>query len=182
MKHQMRVMCPLLLIVMATAFAGDQASDPASLRLLFSEVKAGSMATENYCTLVFANHHYHFEKANRKMGKDRDRKIYEGELSEGDWTALKNILDARELRELKVDEDVPSLVIQDAHTFTISIARDAKFQNMEFLDNRSRKPYENQLKPLLDWWKTFRSQRLVESNASPDSRCALDSTRGVFSQ
>jgi len=59
----------VLVITAAAAFARDQAADPASLRLLFSEVQAGTMASEHYCTLVLANRLYHFEKANRKMGK-----------------------------------------------------------------------------------------------------------------
>jgi hypothetical protein len=72
-------------------------------------------------------------------------------------------------------------VIQDAHTYTISVARDAKFQNMEFLDNKSRKPYEKQLKPLLEWWKAFRHTHDTESAAPIDSRCSLDSTHAVYS-
>jgi len=58
---------------------------------------------------------------------------------------------------------------------TISVAREAKYQNMEFLDNKSRKPYESQLKPLLGWWKAFRGGHMAESSAPPDSRCSLNS-------
>jgi len=72
--------------------------------------------------------------------------------------------------------------MEDVHTFTISVARGSKFQNMEFLDNKSRKPYESQLKPLLRWWKSFRGGRMVESKARPDEKCSLDSTHGVYSQ
>jgi len=52
---------------------------------------------------------------------------------------------------------------------------------MEFLDNKSRKPYEEQLKPLLQWWKAFRGSRLTESTVPADPRCALDSSHAVFS-
>ena len=139
------------------------------------------MASEQYCTLVFADRHFHAEKATRKLGKDKDRRVYEGELSEADWNALGGVLDNKDFQALNVPQGVPPLVIQDAHTYTISVARDTKFQNLEFLDNKSRKPYEKQLKPLLDWWKTFRHAHATASNAPVDSRCSLDNTRPVFS-
>src|SRR6266496_6758915 len=104
------------------------------------------------------------------------RRVYEGQLSEADWSALGGILDSKEFRELKVPASVAPLVVENSHPYTISVARDKGFQNMEFLNNHSRKPYESQLKPLLQWWKSLRSAHLPESNASPDSRCSLDST------
>ena len=116
------------------------------------------------------------------MGKDRTRKVFEGQLSDADWNALGGILEDKGLRELVVPQGMTPLVIQDAHTITISVARDAKYQNMEFLDNKSRKPYESQLKPLLEWWKSLRGGRMAESKAPPDPKCSLDSTHAVFSQ
>jgi hypothetical protein len=160
----------------------DEVAKGAAVRLQLNEVQAGSMASEQYCTVVFADHHFHSEKASRSHGKDTDRKVYEGQLSEADWNSLGGIIDSDGFRALNVPQDVPPLVIQDVHTITISVARGARFQNMEFLDNKSRKPYETQLKPLLQWWKSFRGQRPAESKAAPDARCALDSTHAVFSQ
>lgn len=184
MRYQILLFCVVLGIGLGAAGGGpDQtAAGGPALRLLLSEVQPGTMASEQYCMLVFADRHYHSEKANRKTGKDRDRKVYEGELSEADWNALTGILENKDLRDLNVIQSVPPLVIEDAHTFTISVARDAKFQNMEFLDNKSRKPYEAQLKPLLSWWKSFRGGHKIESKAPPDSRCSLDSTHAIFSQ
>ncbi|MBI3474816.1 MAG: hypothetical protein HY010_03735 [Acidobacteria bacterium] len=165
------------------AAASDQPPASASLlRLLLSEVQAGTMASEQYCALVFADRRIHFEKATRKMGKDKDRKVYESQLSEGDWNALNTILDDKGLRELRLPQGVPPLVIEDAHTIAISISRDTKYQNMEFLDNKSRKPYEARLKPLLGWWKSQRSGHMTASTAAPDPKCSLDNAHGVFSQ
>jgi hypothetical protein len=176
------ILCGVLGIGLAAAAFPDEMAKGTAVRLILSEVQAGSMASEQYCTLVFADRHFHYEKASRKMGQDRDRKVYEGELSQSDWDALTGILDSKEFRELNVPPEVPPLVIEDAHTFTISVARGSKFQNMEFLDNKSRKPYEVQLKPLLRWWKSFRGSRMAESKAPPDAKCSLDSTHGVYSQ
>jgi len=162
------------------AGSGDVAKGP-SLRLFFSEVQAGAMASEHFCALVFADRRFHYERASRSVGRDRDRKVYEGELTQTDWDALTGILDNKEFRDLNVPQGVPPVVIEDAHTVTISVARGNQFQNMEFLDNKSRKPYESQLKPLLRWWKSFRSTRMQESKAQPDARCSLDSSHGVFS-
>lgn len=139
------------------------------------------MASEQYCALVFADRRFHYERANRKVGKDRDRKVYEGEMSQADWDSLTGILESKEFRDLNVPQGLAPIVIEDAHSFTISVARGNKFQSMEFLDKKSRKPYESQLKPLLIWWKTFRRGHMVESKAATDSRCAPDSTHAVFS-
>lgn len=172
--------CVLGIGLAASTGPAEPAKGPA-LRLLLSEVQPGTMATEQYCMLVFADRRFHAEKANRKMGKDRDRKVYEGELSESGWNALGEILDRQEFRDLNVPLTVPPMVIEDMHVYTISVARGSRFQNMEFLNNKSRRPYESQLKPLLQWWKTLRSSQMPESEAPPDSRCLLDSTHAVFS-
>src|SRR5437667_4301364 len=136
-RQMITIFCAVLgLVMMMTADSNRAAHDGAPIRLLLSEVQAGTMASEQYCTLVFANRHFHSEKATRKMGKDRDRKVYEGELSEADWNALGGILDNKGFRDLNVERTVSPLVIEDAHTYTISVARETKYQNMEFLDNK----------------------------------------------
>jgi hypothetical protein len=176
-------LCSFLLGAAVTAMAGSgQAAQSPAIRLLLSEVQPGSMSADQYCTLVFMDHRFHSEKASRHHGQDTDRKIYEGELSEEQWNALAGILDNKDLRDLKVPQGVPPLVMQETHPYTISIARDGNYQNMEFLTSRSLKPYEPQIKPLLQWWRSLRGQRMSPSNASPNDRCSLDSTHGIFSQ
>jgi hypothetical protein len=181
MTRPIKVLCVVLGIGLAATADSQPANGAPPLRLMLSEVVAGSMASEQYCTLVFEGHRFHSEKATRKTGKDRDRKVYEGDMSEAEWNTLGAILEDKQFREINVPQGVTPLVIEDAHTYTISVARDSKFQNMEFLNNKSRKPYEAQLKPLLGWWKTFRGRRMAESTISPDSRCSLDSSHAVFS-
>jgi len=181
MIRPMIVLSVVLGIGLAAHAGSSEPAKGAALRLKLSEVQPGTMATEQYCTLVFADHRFHAEKANRKLAQDRDRKVYEGQLSDADWTALEGILDSKQFRELKVPLTMPPLVVENSHPYTISVARENKFQNMEFIDNKSLKPYESQVKPLLQWWKSWRGTRLPESNASPDSRCILDKTHAVFS-
>ena len=163
------------------AGAEEPGKTPA-LRLLFSEVQAGAMASEQYCALVFADRRFHYEKASRNVGKDRERKVYEGELPQSDFDALTGILDSKDFRGLSVPREVAPVVVEDAHTITISVAREAQYQNMEFINNKSRKPYEAQLKPLLQWWKSFRGMHMQESKVQPDARCGLDSSHGIFNQ
>jgi hypothetical protein len=183
MRRHIAILCGVLALGLAVAMLGqNEGAKGAAVRLQLNEVQVGSMAADQYCTVVFADRHFHSEKANRHHGKDTDRKVYEGELSEADWNALGGIIDSDGFRALNVPQSVPPLVIQDAHTITIGVARGLKFQNMEFLDDKSRKPYEAQLKPLLQWWKSLRGQRASESKAAPDARCALDSSNPVFSQ
>jgi hypothetical protein len=167
--------------VTATADLGQQPAH-ADLRVLLNEIQPGVMSSPQYCTLVFNDRHFHTEKAEIKQGSDSNRKVYEGQLSDTDWNALILIIDSKEFRDLKVPGSVPPPVMQDTHPYTISVARDKDFQNMEFLDNKSLKPYQSQVKPLLQWWKSLRGQRTTESGARPDPKCALDSVHAIFAQ
>jgi hypothetical protein len=169
-------------LALATTTSFGQAPNPPKIRVLLSEVQPASLSADQYCTLVFTDHHFHSEKASRHHGQDNYRKVYEGELSETEWNSLTSIVDSKELRDLKVPPSVPPLVMQDTHPYNISIERDSNYQNMEFLDSKSLKPYESQIKPLLQWWKSLRGRGVPESSAPPNPSCSLDSTHAVFSQ
>jgi hypothetical protein len=175
----------ILAILLGAAVSGvGQTQEPkkgAPLRLLLSEVRPGSMSSENYCLLVFDDHHFHAERAILSKGQDRERKIYEGNLSDADWNSLDGILENEGLRKLDVKPGYVPPAMQDVHLFTISVRRGTEFQNLEFINDSSRKLYEAQLKPLLQWWKLTRSRRTAVSEAPADSRCALDSSHGLFS-
>jgi hypothetical protein len=172
----------LLGIGLAAAGSVGQVPTAPSIRLLLSEVQPGSLSADQYCTLVFTDHRFHSEKASRHHGKDTDRKVYEGELSEAEWNSLNGIVDSKDFRELKIPATVPPPVMQDTHPYSISVARDGNYQNMEFLDNKSLRPYEPQVKPLLQWWKSLRGRRIAESSAPASDRCALDSTHSIVAQ
>ncbi len=165
----------------AAASSGQLPVHP-TLKIFINEVEPGVMSSPQYCTLVFADHHFHSEQADIRQGERTDRKVYEGQLSENDWNDLVAIIDSEAFRDLKVPRTVPPLVMQDTHPYTISVARDDNFQNMEFLDQKSLKPYEAQIKPLLHWWKSLRKRHTPESSAPPDPRCKLDSAHVVFAQ
>src|SRR5258708_24300235 len=108
--------------------------------------------------------------------------MYGGQLADNDWTAVVAVTGGRVFRDPKVLQLGPPLVMQDTHPYTLSIARDKDFQNMEFMDNTSLKPYESQVKPLLQWWKAFRGRRTPQSSASADPTCPLDKSHPIFSQ
>ena len=150
------------------------------LRLLLSEVQSGALSSDHYCMLVFADRSFHAEKASRSAGKDRQRSVYEGTLSDADWNVLDGILESDGLRKLNVSPGYVPLAVQDAHFYAISVMREKGFQNMEFVNDPSRKPYDSQLKPLFHWWKSVRTRRMASSEATADHRCALDSSHGVF--
>lgn len=152
-----------------------------ALRLKLSEVRPGSLASEHYCLLVFADHSYHAEKAARHVGRDIERKVLEGSLSDVDWSALDRILDSSGFQKLNVPRPYVPLAIQGGHFFTISVRREKGFQNMEFVNDKSRKLYDSQLKPLFQWWKSVRGRNMTVSESPADSRCKLDSSRGVVS-
>jgi hypothetical protein len=175
MRSTMMTPCMALCVLLGmslTAGAGANEARPVpALRLVLFEDQPGAMADQQYCMLVFTDRHFHAEKAVRHLGKDQERQFSEGVLPEIDWNTLDGILDSEEFRKLNVPANVAPPVVQDAHAFIISVARDKTFQNMEFLDNKSRKPYESQVKPLLQWWKSVRSRRMVETGTQ-DSRCS----------
>jgi hypothetical protein len=172
----------LLGIALVATAASSQQPAHAALTLFINEIQPAVMSAPQYCTLVFADHHFHSEKADIKRGRDMDRKVYEGQIPDSEWSALIAVIDSPGFRDLKVPQTVPPLVMQDTHPYTISVARDKDFQNMEFLDNKSMKPYEAQIKPLLLWWKSFRGKHVPESTTRPDPRCALDTTHAIFAQ
>lgn len=172
----------MLILGLAPVAGSDQSAQSSAFRLLLSEVRPGGMATDQRCTLVFPDHRFHHEVATRHHGRDVERKVYEGELSEVDWNTLAEILDRKEFQDLNVPRTVPPLVMQDVHVYAISVARAGDFQNLEFLTDKSRKPYESQLKPLLQWWKSFYSKHMPASGAPPNQRCSMDTKDAVFAQ
>jgi hypothetical protein len=180
MTRPITLLFVVLGIGLAASAVSKESAKNAALRLLLSEVQPGSMATEQYCMLVFDDRRFHAENAQLKMGKDQKRKVFEGQLSDLDWNALIGIIDSKEFREIEVPPSPPSLMVHDSHPYTISVARDNRFQNMEFLTKESLRPYESRVKPLLKWWKTSRGAHMLESEAPPDSRCSLNSGNAVF--
>jgi len=178
----MRLFCFLLLISLASVPGASQPAAAPTIRVLLSEVMPGAMSADQYCTLVFNNRHFHSEKASRHHGKDTDRKVYEGDLSDAEWSSLNTIIDSPDFRDITVPKSVAPLIMQDTHPYTISVGRNGKYQNLEFLDSKSLKPYQIQIKPLLQWWKSLRAQRLPESNAPVNDHCSLDSTHAIIAQ
>jgi len=75
---------------------------------------------------------------------------------------------------------MPGLVVENSHPYTISVARQKGFQNMEFLTKESLKPYDSELKPLLRWWKSARDMHVPETNTDVDSRCSLTDAEAIF--
>ncbi len=151
------------------------------LRVLLSEVQPGTASSDHYCMLVFADHSFHAEKAVRHGGRDQERKVFEANLSDADWSALDGILENDGFRKLNVPSGYVPLAVQDAHFLTISVKREKGFQNMEFMNDSSRKPYDSQVKPLFQWWKSVRSRHMTAASAPADDRCKLDSSHGVVS-
>lgn len=182
MTRWIRLLSFFILVGSFPNYGFGQTTTAPKVRLLLSEVIPGSMSTDQYCTLVFSDHHFHSEKASRYHGKDTDRKVFEGELTDAEWNSLNGILDNPDFRDLKVPQGVAPLIVQDSHPYTISVARAGNYQNMEFLDSKSLQPYQTQVKPLLQWWKALRAHRLSESKAPVNDRCSLDSTHGIIAQ
>jgi hypothetical protein len=161
------------------AHAADEAAKGAPLRILLSEVQSSGPGGQQYCMLVFEDHQFHAEHARRKMGKDVERKVFLGQVSDAEWKSLVGIIDAKDFRGLNVRPGPPPIVVSDPHPYAISVARDDGFQSMEFLTRDAMKPYDPQLKPLLQWWKALREQHLTESQSPADSRCALTNSAAV---
>lgn len=167
---------------LAAVAASGQQPPQSTIKLFLNEVQPGGLSSAQYCTLVFADHRFHSEKADIKKSQDNSRRVYEGQLSDNDWNSLVAIIDSKEFRDMKVPRTVPPLIMQDTHPYNIAVRRGDDYQNMEFLDKKSLKPYEPQIKPLLQWWKSLRGERTPESNAPANPQCALDSSHAVYSQ
>lgn len=182
MKLHLTILSLLLGISVAAGAGSNQAANKAALRLVLSEVQPGTLSSEHYCMLVFDDHNFHSEKSYSSKGKDQERKVYQGRLSDAEWNTLTAILDAKPFRELQVAPGGPTLVTEGLHPYAISVARQKGFQNMEFLTKASLKPYESKVKPLLQWWKSTRNQRLQVSDTDSDDRCTLNNSAPVFNK
>lgn len=169
-------------LVLLAAVGLCQAANRPGFLLFLSEVRVGGMVSDHRCTLIFPDRRFHHEVATLKHGREFSRKVYEGELSEGSWNELAGVLEDKRFKGLAVPRTLSPAVMEDSHVYTISVARDGKFQNMEFLNDKGRKPYDAELKPLLQWWKSFTHQHLTESQAAADSQCSLNAASAVFSQ
>jgi len=169
-------------LALAAVSASGQQLTAGPIKLFLNEVQPGGLSTSQYCTLVFADHHFHSEKADIKKGQDNSRKIYEGQLSDNDWNSMVAIIDSKEFTGMKVPRTVPPLIMQDTHPYNIAVLRGTDYQNMEFLDKKSLKPYDPQIKPLLQWWKSLRGEHTPESSAPANPQCALDSNHAVYAQ
>src|ERR1700739_3844946 len=121
MTRPMTILSIVLGIGLAATAAPKEPAKESTLWLLLSEVQPGAMASEQCCMLGFAGRVFQAEKGSRKMGRDRERRVYEGQLSDADWNALGGILDSKEFRELKVPQMAPPLVIEDWHPSAISV-------------------------------------------------------------
>lgn len=171
-----------LVLGFAAIPASGQPPTPGIIKLFLNEVQPGGLASSQYCTLVFADRRFHSEKADVKKSQDSSRKVFEGQLSDNDWNSLVAIIDSKEFAALKIPRTVPPLIMQDTHPYTIGVRRGDDYQNMEFLDKQSLKPFEPQIKPLLQWWKSLRGQHIPESKSPANPQCALDSSHAVYSQ
>ncbi len=165
-------------LVALASFDGPEAP---RLRVLISELRPGKMSSEQRCLLVFEDHSFHHELAIRKRGRDLDRRVYTGKLSDSDWDALTSIVDRDDFRSLRPSATVPPLVIPDLHAVTIDVARGGSFQNLEFLTDKSRRPYDGQIKPLFRWWKAVTGGTMA-LGGTPDKRCTLANSRAVVAQ
>ena len=180
MPRLLLILLILHLGLAATAELGPPSSNAFVLRI--SEVQPGALATEQRCTLVFSDRRFHHEAASSKHGRDNNRRVFEGTLSEADWNTLTGLLESKAFHDLNVPTAVAPLVTQDTHIYAISVARGGRFQNIEFLNDKSRRPYEAQLKPLLQWWKSFIGRHIAESHAPANPHCSMDANNALFSQ
>jgi hypothetical protein len=129
----------ILTLVFGIGVASSAAGDHAKPRLMLTESAPGTMSSLQYSLLVFPDRSFHAERATRKSGRDRDRNAYEGQLSESDWSSLTAILDAKDFREMNVLRSAAPLIVENSHPYTISVAREKSYQNVEFLTNESMK-------------------------------------------
>jgi hypothetical protein len=169
----------IALLLLGSLSAQQPAAVPAYYFRL-SEVKYGSMAAEQRCVVVAPDRKFHFEHANRKQGRDLTRKVYEGELSPAEWDAFLRMIEAKDFRELKVQPQMRSPIVENLDLVQISAWRDKGYQNLEFLDKKARAPYEATLKPVLAWWKEFSSRKLNASSAAASKYCAMESNDNVL--
>jgi hypothetical protein len=159
--------------VMSESQAG-QTKATALVRL--SEMRSGTMASEETCAVVYSDGQFRAERVSRRRGDSDWLRVNEGRLDDSSLNELNAILNADAFRELKSPGVTRRLADDNVHALSVLVMRKTAFQELSYPTKESRKGASQTLRPLLEWWqKTIRKSPGKDSSPEQKTRCVPQS-------
>jgi hypothetical protein len=124
------------------------------------------------CILVQPDGHYRRERTFQGMsGGTPYVDIYMDALPDDTFKRLQAILDDTDFQKIHTPPSRGG-VIPNMDTLIVSIPREHSLQNMYFMTVNERKPYEKDLKPLMNWMKEVEKRKVRALKEKTSDNCA----------
>jgi hypothetical protein len=124
------------------------------------------------CILVQADGHYRRERTFQGMsGGTPYVDIYIDALPDDSFKRLQAILDEADFQKINTPPSRGG-VIPNMDTLIVSIPREHSLQNMYFMTANERRPYEKDLKPLMNWMKEVEKRKVRALKEKTSDNCA----------
>ncbi|HTT22142.1 MAG TPA: hypothetical protein VMG82_24655 [Candidatus Sulfotelmatobacter sp.] len=126
------------------------------------------------CVLVYPDGKYHMERNFRGMtnsASNTDTKVVLDTLPEADYKALRAVLDDGEFVAIKTGELSQDKMGKEMDTLLVSVPREHEVQNIAFNNADERKPFEKDLKPLLNFLKNLQKRKAPVAKTEKSNNC-----------
>jgi len=165
------VLAACFLIFVVRLQAEEPQARPGSL-LRISEIRQGTLASEESCTIVYLDGAYHSERISFRRGYDDSVRVTEGRLGEEHHKHLLEILNSQNFAQLQPPKVARRLADENYHGLYISVPRtEGRVQDLSYPTKESRKESEAALRPLLQWWQELRKSPGQSVKNAQKTRC-----------
>jgi hypothetical protein len=124
------------------------------------------------CLLVQPDGHYRRERTFQGMsGGTPYVDIYMDTLPDDSFKRLQAILDDADFQKINTPPSRGG-VIPNMDTFIVSVPREHGLQHMYFMTVNERRPYEKDLKPLMNWMKEVEKRKVRALKEKTSDNCA----------
>jgi hypothetical protein len=167
-----------LLLFTALLQAEDAKSRVATL-LRISEIRLGTMVSEEICTIVYLDGEYRSERISMRRGYADSVRVTEGRIGDEEHKRLLKILHSPEFIQLESPKGFRRLVDENFQGLYISVPRTGRIQELSYPTKASWKPSERALRPLLEWWQQLRRHSGKSFDIQQPTRCAQPARWGI---
>jgi hypothetical protein len=173
MRLERHILGALAVIASCCVMSESQAGQPKATALVrLSEMRAGTMASEETCAVVYSDGQFRAERVSRRRGDTDLLRVAEGRVDEGRLNQLRDILNGEAFRELKSPSVTRRLADDNVHALSVTVLRKSALQELNYPTKDSRKGSAQTLKPLLEWWQqAIRKNSGTSSDLQQRTRC-----------
>jgi hypothetical protein len=115
---------------------------------------------DQVCVLLLRDGQFHFE-----VEKGNRIRVFEGSLSDAKMQEVQTLINEPVLRQLTEKQIVPpkgTIMLDELH---VDIFRGDRWQDLFFVDDSSRRPFEHSIAPLVRWLQALPKEPHKEINA-----------------